>query len=323
MNSNKNNKINSKMSDVGGKMDFKGRSIVSIKDLSKEEIMYILKTAKSIEENPQPALLKGKILAALFFEPSTRTRLSFESAMYRLGGQVLGFADANITSISKGETLADTARIISTYCDVVAMRHPVAGTAQIFADNASVPVINGGDGANQHPTQTLLDLYTIQKSKGRLENLTVGFLGDLKYGRAVHSLAHALSLFDVKLYFISPKSLRMPDEDMEHLKKSGLEFHETDDFYGTLKHLDILYDTRIQRERFLDPEEYEKHKGVYIVDRRIEKFAKPDMKILHPLPRVDELSPELDDTPYALYFQQAKNGIPIRQALLALVLGKI
>ncbi len=304
-------------------MSFKGRNLISIMDLSKDEILHILKIAKHIEQNPNPVLLNDRILASLFFEPSTRTRLSFESAMYRLGGKVLGFADSNIASISKGESLADTARIISTYCDIIAIRHPVSGTASIFAQNASVPVINAGDGTNQHPTQTLLDLYTIQKSKGKIENLTVGFLGDLKYGRTVHSLVNALSKFNAKFYFISPKSLSMPDNFLKELDKEGIEYHETDEFYSTLKHLDILYDTRIQKERFLDPEEYEKNKGIYIVDKRIIGYAKPDMKILHPLPRVDELSPELDNTEYALYFQQAKNGIPVRQALLALLLGKI
>jgi aspartate carbamoyltransferase catalytic subunit len=304
-------------------LEFKGRDIISITDFSREEILHILDVAKSIEENPSPTLLNGTILASLFFEPSTRTRLSFESAMYRLGGKVLGFADAAISSISKGETLADTARIVSTYCDVIAVRHPVVGTAKVFADNADVPVINAGDGPNQHPTQTLLDLYTIRKAKGRMDGLTVGFLGDLKYGRTVHSLVSALSLFGTKFYFVSPHSLAMPEEQLKELRDAGIEYHETEDFYSSLRHFDILYDTRIQKERFLDPAEYEKHKGIYVVDRRIIGYAKKDLKILHPLPRVDELSPELDNTPYALYFQQAKNGIPVREALLALVLGAV
>ncbi len=304
-------------------MDFEGRDIISINDFTKEEILYVLKIAKNLEEKPMPNLLNDKILAALFFEPSTRTRLSFESSMYRLGGKVLGFSDVGISSISKGETLADTAKIINNYCDVIAIRHPVAGSAKVFADNSQVPVINAGDGANQHPTQTLLDLYTIQKAKGKLENLTIGFLGDLKYGRTVHSLVTALMKFNAKFYFISPKSLSMPQDQIKELGEAGIKFTETDDFYGSLKDLDILYDTRIQKERFLDPLEYEKLKGSYVVDKRIIKFTKKDLKILHPLPRVDELSPELDNTPYALYFQQAKNGIPVREALLALVLGKI
>jgi len=303
--------------------DFKGKSIVSIKELTKEEILHILDVAKSLDENPQPTLLKGKILATLFFEPSTRTRLSFESAMYRLGGSVLGFADSSVSSVSKGETVADTAKIISNYCDIIAVRHPVPGTAKIFSQYAIVPVINAGDGPNQHPTQTLLDLYTIKKAKGKLEDLTIGFLGDLKYGRTVHSLTHAMMHFGAKFYYISPKSLSMPEEHLKELDGAGIEYHETEDFYGTLKHLDILYDTRIQKERFLDPMEYEKHKGVYVVDKKIIPYAKKDLKILHPLPRVDELSPELDDTEYAIYFQQAKNGIPVREALLALALGAI
>ena len=303
--------------------DFKGKSIVSIKELTKEEILHILDVAKSLDENPQPTLLKGKILATLFFEPSTRTRLSFESAMYRLGGGVIGFADSSVSSVSKGETVADTAKIISNYCDIIAVRHPVPGTAKIFSQHASVPVINAGDGPNQHPTQTLLDLYTIKKAKGKLEDLTIGFLGDLKYGRTVHSLTHAMMHFGAKFYYISPKSLSMPEENLKELDDAGIEYHKTEDFYGTLKHLDILYDTRIQKERFLDPMEYEKHKGVYVVDKKIIPYAKKDLKILHPLPRVDELSPELDDTEYAIYFQQAKNGIPVREALLALALGAI
>ncbi|KHO46062.1 MAG: aspartate carbamoyltransferase catalytic subunit [archaeon GW2011_AR3] len=307
----------------GVRMSFKGRDIISIDSLSKEDILHILEVAHGLETKPRPTLLNGMILASVFIEPSTRTRLSFESAMYRLGGKVLGFGDASLTSMTKGESLADTARITSTYCDVIAVRHPTPGTAQIFADNADVPVINAGDGPNQHPTQTLLDMYTIKKAKGKLDNLTVGFLGDLKYGRTVHSLVTALSHFKPRFYFVSPRSLAMPPEQIKTLDSQGIEYHETDDFYGTLKHFDILYDTRIQKERFLDPAEYEKHKGVYVVDKRIIEFAKKDMKILHPLPRVDELSPELDDTPYALYFQQARNGIPVRQALLALVLGKI
>jgi aspartate carbamoyltransferase catalytic subunit len=304
-------------------MDFEGRDIISIKDFSKEEMLHILDVANKLENKPEPTLLNDKILAALFFEPSTRTRLSFESSMFRLGGKVLGFANANITSISKGESLADTAKIISTYCDVIAIRHPTAGTAKTFADNSEVPVINAGDGPNQHPTQTLLDMYTIKKSKGRLENLQIGFLGDLKYGRTVHSLVEAMVHFKPTFHFISPSSLALPEEQLKELDAANVEYHVTDDFYGSLKNLDILYDTRIQKERFLDPEEYEKHKGVYIVDKRIIKFAKKDLKILHPLPRVDELSPELDNTPYALYFQQARNGLPVRQALLALVTGRI
>ncbi|MBU0980407.1 MAG: aspartate carbamoyltransferase [Nanoarchaeota archaeon] len=300
---------------------FKGRDIISISDFSKQEILHVLDTAKNFENYRNPSLLKDKMLATLFFEPSTRTRMSFEAAMHFLGGRVIGFSDARLTSISKGESLWDSIRIVEGYSDVIVMRHPFEGSARLAAEAANIPIINGGDGANQHPTQTFLDLFTIYKSKGTIDKLKVGFLGDLKYGRTVHSLARALSLFGAEMYFISPAELRMPSDDIEHLKKEGIVFHEVEDLIGTCPKLDVLYTTRIQKERFPDAADYEKVKGVYRVDNSMLKHVKPELKILHPLPRVDELSPEIDNSPHAVYFEQAANGVPVRAALLALVLG--
>lgn len=302
-------------------MNFKNRDIVSIRDFTKEEILHILKTAKIMDTKPNPDLLQGKILATLFFEPSTRTRLSFESAMNKLGGRVIGFASAQVSSTSKGESLSDSVKIVEGYSDVIVMRHSIEGAARLAAESTNIPVINAGDGANQHPTQTFLDIYTILKSKGTLEGLSVGFLGDLKYGRTVHSLVHALSHFNTKMYFISPLSLRMPREDIEYLKSKKIKFVEEDNLLKVSKKLDVLYNTRIQKERFPDPLDYEKVKGVYVLDKGFLDHIKPGLKILHPLPRVDELSPELDNTENAAYFEQARNGVPVRQALLALVLG--
>ncbi|RMF07034.1 aspartate carbamoyltransferase [Candidatus Woesearchaeota archaeon] len=301
-------------------MSFKGRDVISIRDFNKQEILHVLRTAEKMEKNRKP-LLKGKILATLFFEPSTRTRLSFESAMHRLGGRVIGFADPSVSSTAKGESLPDSIKIVEGYADVIVIRHPLEGAARVAAEAASVPVINGGDGANQHPTQTFLDLYTIKKTKGKLSGLKVGFLGDLKYGRTVHSLAHALSYFGVEMYFISPESLRMPDDDLYELKQKGVKYHEVKDLKKVIGKLDVLYATRIQKERFPDPLEYKKVKDAYILDRSLLKGVKKDLKILHPLPRVNEINYNIDDTPHAAYFGQARNGVPVRQALLALVLG--
>ncbi|MCK4335429.1 MAG: aspartate carbamoyltransferase [Candidatus Aenigmarchaeota archaeon] len=304
-------------------MTFENRDIISIRDLSKNEILHVLKTAKKIERKPNPNLLKGEVMASLFFEPSTRTRLSFESAMRRLGGEVIGFAEPGTTSLKKGETLWDTIKMAERYADVIVMRHPVEGAARLAAEAAGVPIINGGDGANQHPTQTLLDLYTIQKAKGKIERLKIGFLGDLKYGRTVHSLAIALSHFNTALYFISPEALKMPDSYLEELDSKGIQYYEETDLLKVSKKLDILYATRIQKERFPDPLEYKKYAGVYKLNRSILPHIKPSLKIMHPLPRVDEIHPELDDTKHALYFEQAGNGVPVRQALLSLVLGRV
>ncbi|MBM4078104.1 MAG: aspartate carbamoyltransferase [Planctomycetes bacterium] len=302
---------------------FAQRDIISIRDFQKDELLHVLAVAAEMEKSPCPGLLAGKLLATLFFEPSTRTRLSFESAMKRLGGQVIGFADASTTSTAKGESLSDSVRIIEAYCDIIVVRHPLEGAARLAADAANVPVINAGDGTNQHPTQTFLDLFTIQKTKGKLEGLTVGFLGDLKYGRTVHSLAHALAFFQTEMYFISPPQLRMPAHLLEELKESGVTCHQVESLEKVGDKLDVLYCTRIQKERFGDPVEYEKVRGAYRLQPDMLARVKPDLKILHPLPRVDELDPSLDSSDNAVYFQQARNGIPVRQALLALVLGAV
>ena len=300
-------------------------SVVSIRDFGRDQILGILDVAAQMEAEQHPALLDGKVLGLLFFEPSTRTRLSFASAMMRLGGKVLDFGEPQRSSSQKGETLADTVRIVSAYCDVIAIRHKWEGAARLAAQLAGVPVINGGDGANQHPTQTFLDLYTIRKVQGRIEGLNIGFLGDLKYSRTVHSLAGALAHFGCRQSFISPPSLRVPPHVLDELRERGVECEECEDAAQVLPRLDILYCTRIQEERFADRVEYEKVKGVYRVDRQMlrEGGARESLRVMHPLPRVDELSPDLDDTPYAVYFQQARNGIPVRQALLALLLGKV
>ena len=302
-------------------MNFKGRDIISIRDFSKDDLLYILKISKGMEVD-KPQLLRGKILATLFFEPSTRTRLSFESAMYRLGGEVIGFSDEKVSSVKKGETIWDTVKMAEKYSDVIVIRSPIEGSARLAAEAASVPVINGGDGANQHPTQMLLDLYTIQKTKNRIDGIKIGFLGDLKYGRTVHSLAVALSYWQVEMYFIAPQALQMPEYYLNELETKGITCHKTSDVFEVSDSLDVLYVTRIQQERFPDPMEYEKYKNAYRLDRTLLEYVKKDLKIMHPLPRVGEISPELDETDHALYFEQAANGVTVRKALLALVLGK-
>jgi len=304
-------------------MDFKNRDIISINDFSKEELLHILKVIKQIEQKPKSNLLKGKILAALFFEPSTRTRLSFISAMEQLSGEVIGFSTSEVTSIKKGESLWDTIKMIEQYADVIVIRHPLEGSARLAAEAASVPVINGGDGSNQHPTQTILDIYTIQKLKGKLEGLHIGFVGDLKYGRTVHSLAIALSHFNPTFYFIAPDELQMPESYLDELFQKKIKYFKTSDLSRFSKNLDILYVTRIQKERFPDPLEYEKFKDVYKIDEAFLQNVKKELKIMHPLPRVGEIDKSVDKTEHAAYFEQAANGIPVRKALLALVLGKI
>ena len=303
-------------------MSFKGRDIVSIRDFSKGDLLHVLKVSEEMEGD-KPTLLAGKILSTLFFEPSTRTRLSFESAMCRLGGKIIGFSDEKVSSVKKGETIWDTAKMAEQYSDVIVIRTPIEGSARLAAEATSVPVINGGDGANQHPTQTLLDLYTIQKAKKNIDGLKIGFLGDLKYGRTVHSLAIALSHWNVDLYFIAPDALQMPDHYLKDLQEVGIGCSQADDVFAVSKDLDILYVTRIQKERFPDPLEYEKYKNAYRLDRSLLSEIKDDMKIMHPLPRVGEINPELDDTNHAIYFEQAGNGVTVRKALLALVLGKV
>lgn len=305
-------------------MGWLNRDIVSIRDFSKEEILQVLGKAAEIEKDRDnySSMLPGKVMAALFFEPSTRTRLSFESSMHRLGGSVIGFSEPSMTSIAKGETFEDTMRIIDGYCDVIAIRHPEIGSARKAADICKNPVINAGDGAHEHPTQTFTDLFTIRKSCGRLDNLTIGFLGDLKYGRTVHSLAVALAHFNPTFYFISHKSLKMPEEYLKELDKRKIKYHEEEDLLKVSRNLDVLYVTRIQKERFLNPEEYHHVKGIYHLDPSFLKHTKPELKILHPLPRIDEINPQLDKAPQSIYFEQAHNGIPVRMALLSMVLGK-
>ncbi|ODS30319.1 MAG: aspartate carbamoyltransferase catalytic subunit [Candidatus Scalindua rubra] len=303
----------------------KNRDIISILDFTKEEILYILDLSKEMEKKGCPDILRGKVLANLFFEPSTRTRLSFEAAMKRLGGEVIGFDELGTTSTVKGESLKDSVKIIEGYCDIIVLRHFLEGASRLTADSISIPVINAGDGASQHPTQTFVDLYTIKNAKGVLENLTVGFLGDLKYGRTSHSLAYALAHFNAEMYFISPPSLRIPKDYMEELELRCVSYHEVDSIYEVSDKLDILYCTRIQKERFADPVEYEKVRGVYKLSKSIMDGlkVKDDLKILHPLPRVDEMDESMDTTSYAVYFQQAHSGIPVRETLLAVILGAI
>ena len=298
------------------------KDIISMRDLSKEEIVHILNTAKDIEENPNSELLKGRVVSTLFFEPSTRTRLSFWSAAQRLGAQVLGFDSPDGTSAKKGESLSDTIRMAASYSDVIVMRHPNDGAARLAAEISSVPVLNAGDGTNQHPSQTLLDLYTIQKEFGKIEGTTVAFVGDLKYGRTVHSLVKALTHFGAKMYFVAPEMLQMPKYILDDLDKEGIEYTMLSDYREIMGEVDVLYMTRIQRERFPDDEEYEKVKNVYILTKDdVVGQAKEDMIILHPLPRVNEISTDLDDTKHCLYFKQAANGVPVRQALLSVDLG--
>jgi aspartate carbamoyltransferase catalytic subunit len=301
---------------------FVGRDIISPLDFEKDEILFLLDVAKRFETFREP-LLPGSILAALFFEPSTRTRLSFESAMNRLGGSVLGFADKGVSSVAKGESLNDTIRVVEAYCDAIVIRHPLEGAARVAAESTERPVINGGDGANQHPTQTLLDLYTIRKEKDRIDGLKIGFLGDLKYGRAVHSLVETLCHFDVQMTLISPQSLRLPAQFRDRLTETGISFTEAEEILPAAQDLDILYTTRIQQERFPDPLDYERVKSVYTVDRSILPKVTSELTIMHPLPRVTEISPDLDDYPRAAYFRQSANGVTVRRALLALVLGGI
>jgi aspartate carbamoyltransferase catalytic subunit len=298
---------------------FRGRSVVSAEDFSKDEVLALLDESPRYEGDVGPRLA-GKVLGTLFFEPSTRTRLSFESAMHRLGGAVLGFADAKMSSLSKGESLADTIRVVEGYCDAILLRHPMEGSARLAAETASIPVINGGDGSNQHPTQTFLDLYTIRKATGRLDGLRVGFLGDLRYSRTVHSLVRSLLRFDVEFAFVGPPMLRLPGEIRDALAAAGRGSSEA----ATLEeagHLDVLYVTRIQRERFPDPQDYEKVKHAYRLDRAAAERFGPDLKILHPLPRVTEVDPDVDSLPGALYFEQARNGVTVRKALLSLILS--
>jgi len=303
-------------------LQFKGRDIVSIKDFTREEIDYILKIAAAMEPIAKSGsdMLHGKILATLFFEPSTRTRLSFEAAMNKLGGTTIGFAEPKVAAIKKGENLADTIRVVENYADVLVLRHPLEGAARLAAEFSDVPVINAGSGAEEHPTQALLDLYTILKEKGTIDGLNITLMGDLRYGRTVHSLAYALSLYNVNLFLVSPEILRMRREVSDAIKKR-IKIVERTEVGETLPETDVLYVTRIQEERFPDPAEYAKVRGTYKIGVATLQDAKEDMIIMHPLPRVDEIDHEVDNTRHARYFQQVWNGIVTRTALLALILG--
>ncbi|MFZ4464607.1 MAG: aspartate carbamoyltransferase [Bacteroidales bacterium] len=299
----------------------KNRSLVSINDYSKEEIIRILDLAEEFEKQPHQNLLNGHVVASLFFEPSTRTRLSFESAIQKLGGNVIGFASADTSSVSKGESLKDTILTVSNYADLIVMRHPVEGSARYASEVSPVPIINAGDGANQHPTQCLLDLYSIRKTQGTLDNLEVTFVGDLKYGRTVHSLVIALSQFNTKFHLVSPQELKLPSAVKRHIKEAKLSYEQYTDFMEVIPKSDIIYMTRIQRERFPDPLEYEKVKNAYILENSMLAHAKENARILHPLPRVNEIATDVDSNPRAYYFQQALNGVYVREALIATIMG--
>lgn len=303
------------------------KDIISMNDMSKEEILEILEIAEKIENSSEEEklnFLKGKIIATLFFEPSTRTKMSFESAAFRLGAQVLQLPPLEQSSVKKGESFSDTIRMVESYSDVIVVRHPNDGAARLSSTTSKKPVINAGDGSNQHPSQTLLDLYTIKEEKGTLSNLSIAFVGDLKYGRTVHSLVKALTHFNPTIYFVSPKILQMPTYLIDDLDKNNIKYEILEDFRDCLDKIDVFYMTRIQKERFPDIEDYQKVKGVYVINKEnILGKCKEDMIILHPLPRVDEISTDLDETKHALYFKQAKNGIPVRQAMMMKVLDKV
>ncbi len=309
---------------MSSRNDFAKRDVVSIRDFTREEIDYILKVAETMEPLSMSGsdMLPGKVMSTLFFEPSTRTRLSFETAMYKLGGAVIGFSEPQISSAKKGESLADTVRTVEKYSDVIVLRHPQEGSARFAAEYVDVPVINGGSGAEEHPTQALLDLYTIFKEFGRIDGLNVAVIGDLRYGRTVHSLAYALSFYDVKLNLVSPDLLKMRREVLEGIK-DRIEINEYSSVEDILPDVDVLYVTRIQKERFPDLGEYTKVKGSYTIDLEVLRSAKDELVLLHPLPRVDEISVEVDSTPFAKYFDQVRNGVIVRMALLALVLGTV
>ena len=300
----------------------KRHDFVTIADLSKERIMYLLDMAREFEKFPNRELLKGKVVATLFFEPSTRTRLSFETAANRLGARVIGFTDAKASSVSKGETLKDTILMVSNYADIIVMRHFIEGAAQYASEVAPVPIINAGDGAHQHPSQTMLDLYSIYKTQGTLEGLNIYLVGDLKYGRTVHSLIMAMRHFNPTFHFVAPKELAMPAEYKIYCKEHGIRFQEHTAFNEkVIADADIIYMTRVQKERFSDLMEYERVKNIYILKSDMLGLCKPNMRVLHPLPRVNEIAYDVDENPHAYYIQQAQNGLYARQALFCYVLG--
>lgn len=297
-------------------------SVITLAHLTKEKILYLLEMAKEFEKHPNRRILEGKVVATLFFEPSTRTRLSFETAANRLGARVIGFADPKVTSGTKGESLKDTIKMVSNYADVIVMRHYLEGAARYASEVTDVPIINAGDGSNQHPSQTMLDLYSILKTQGTLENLNIFLVGDLKYGRTVHSLLMAMRHFNPTFHFIAPKELEMPEEYKLYCNENGIRYTESRDFNeDVIAKADILYMTRVQKERFTDLMEYERVKNTYILTAKMLGKAKDNMRILHPLPRINEICADVDDDPHAYYFQQAKNGLYAREALISDVLG--
>lgn len=298
------------------------QNFVTIANLSKDEIQYLIRMAQEFEKHPNREILKGKVVATLFFEPSTRTRLSFETAANRLGARVIGFSDAKVTSATKGETLKDTILMVSNYADAIAMRHHIEGAAQYASEVAPIPIINAGDGAHEHPSQCMLDLYSIYKTQGTLENLNIYLVGDLKYGRTVHSLITAMRHFNPTFHFVAPQELSMPQEYKLYCQDNGIKYVEHTDFNEqTIADADIIYMTRVQKERFSDLMEYERVKNVYILNRAMLAKTKDNMKILHPLPRVNEIAYDVDDDPHAYYIQQAKNGLYARQAIFCYCLG--
>ncbi|MCI9172013.1 aspartate carbamoyltransferase [uncultured Duncaniella sp.] len=298
------------------------KSLVSISDLSRDEILSLLDTARKFEERPNRRLLEGKVVATLFFEPSTRTRLSFETAVNRLGGRVIGFSDASNTSTSKGETLKDTIKMVSNYADLIVMRHFLEGAALYATEVTDIPIINAGDGAHQHPSQTMLDLYSIYKTQGTLENLTITLVGDLKYGRTVHSLIMAMRYFNPTFRFVACKELDMPEEYKAFCRENGIRYTDHTDFSPeVINTSDIIYMTRVQRERFADIMEYERVKDLYNLNNAMLSDARDNLRILHPLPRVNEIAQDVDDNPKAYYFEQARNGLYARQALICRSLG--
>jgi aspartate carbamoyltransferase catalytic subunit len=301
----------------------KNKSLISIHDITKDEIGKILEVAEKFEKNPKQNILEKFVVATLFFEPSTRTRLSFESAASQLAAKVIGFSDITTTSVKKGESLKDTILTVSNYSDLIVMRHPKDGSARFASEVSPVPVINAGDGANQHPSQCLLDLYSIKKTQKRLDNLHVAFIGDLKYGRTVHSLVEALSQYNTTFHLVSPLELKLPSSVKRYIKENNLEYYQYTEMDEVIPIVDILYMTRIQQERFADPLEYERVKNAYILTAGMLEQAKKNLRVLHPLPRVNEITLDVDENPKAYYFQQAKNGVYVRQALLSLILGVV
>ena len=301
----------------------KNKSLVSINDFTREEHVRILELAGAFEKRPRQRILEDYVVATLFFEPSTRTRLSFESAATRLGARVIGFTDASSSSVTKGESLRDTILTVSNYCDIIVMRHPREGSARFASEISKVPVINAGDGANQHPTQTLLDMYSIRKTQDSLDNLNIAFVGDLKYGRTVHSLVQALCNYNTTFHLVSPQELKLPSSVKMDIKERNLTYHQYTDLSEVIPNVDILYMTRIQKERFSDPLDYEKVKNAYVLRNNMLDGAKSNLRIMHPLPRVNEITTDVDDNPKAYYFTQALNGVFVRQALLASILGVV